>query len=43
MKLKMRSGMQTDELVEAINEFERQLKKRLPDVRWSFIEPDNEA
>ena len=41
MKLKMRSGMQTDELVEAINQFERDLKKRIPEVRWSFIEPDN--
>jgi cation diffusion facilitator family transporter len=41
MKLKMRSGMHTDELVEAINQFERDLKARLPEVRWSFIEPDN--
>ncbi len=41
MKLKMRSGMHTDELVEAINEFERQIKVAIPEVRWSFIEPDN--
>lgn len=41
MKLKMRDGMLTGELVEAINEYERQLKARVPDVRWSFIEPDN--
>ena len=41
MKLKMRSGMSTEELVEAINEFERQIKHALPEVRWSFIEPDN--
>jgi len=41
MKLKMRSGMLTDELVEAINQFERDLKARIPEVRWSFIEPDN--
>jgi cation diffusion facilitator family transporter len=41
MKLKMRGGMQTDELVEAINQFERDLKRRIPEVRWSFIEPDN--
>lgn len=40
MKLKMRSGMLTDELVEAINKFERDLKLRVPEVRWSFIEPD---
>jgi cation diffusion facilitator family transporter len=41
MKLKMRSGMHTEELVEAINQFERDLKARIPEVRWSFIEPDN--
>ena len=40
-KLKFRSGMETDALVEAINAFERALKARLPEVRWSFIEPDN--
>ncbi len=41
MKLKMRAGMETDELVEAINAFEREVKAKLPEVRWSFIEPDN--
>jgi len=40
-KLKFRSGMDTDTLVEAINAFERALKARVPEVRWSFIEPDN--
>jgi len=40
-KLKFRSGMETDALVEAINAFERALKARVPEVRWSFIEPDN--
>jgi hypothetical protein len=33
--------MDTDTLVEAINAFERALKARVPEVRWSFIEPDN--
>jgi divalent metal cation (Fe/Co/Zn/Cd) transporter len=41
MKLKMRDGMLTDELVEAINAFEREVKRVAPEVRWSFIEPDN--
>jgi cation diffusion facilitator family transporter len=41
LKLEMRAGMVTDELVEAINSYERQLKQRVPEVRWSFIEPDN--
>jgi cation diffusion facilitator family transporter len=40
-KLKFRPGLETKDLVEAINSFERELKKRVPEVRWSFIEPDN--
>jgi cation diffusion facilitator family transporter len=40
-KLRFRSGMDTDTLVDAINAFERALKARVPEVRWSFIEPDN--
>lgn len=40
-KLKFRPGLETDALVEAINAFERALKARVPEVRWSFIEPDN--
>jgi cation diffusion facilitator family transporter len=41
LKLEMRQGMVTNELVEAINDYERALKRRVPEVRWSFIEPDN--
>ena len=41
MKLKMRSGLETDQLVAAINEFERALEAQIPEVKWSFIEPDN--
>jgi cation diffusion facilitator family transporter len=40
-KLKFRRGLETDALVDAINGFERALKARVPEVRWSFIEPDN--
>ena len=40
-KLQFRAGMDTDTLVEAINAFERALKAKVPEVRWSFIEPDN--
>jgi cation diffusion facilitator family transporter len=40
-KLKFRPGLETDALVDAINAFERALKARVPEVRWSFIEPDN--
>ncbi|HWO26757.1 MAG TPA: cation diffusion facilitator family transporter [Kofleriaceae bacterium] len=41
MKLQFRSGVDSDKLVEAINQFERNLKQRIPDVKWSFIEPDH--
>jgi cation diffusion facilitator family transporter len=41
MKLAMRPGMTTDEIVESINQLERQIKLAVPEVRWSFIEPDN--
>jgi cation diffusion facilitator family transporter len=41
-KLGMRPGLETTQLVEAINAFERELKRRAPDVKWSFIEPDHE-
>ena len=41
MKLRFRAGLETTQLVDAINGFERQLKQRVPEVKWSFIEPDN--
>ena len=40
-KLKLRAGLDTDGVVAAINAFERALKARVPEVRWSFMEPDN--
>ena len=40
MKLKFRDGLETNQLVEAINSFERALEARIPEVKWSFIEPD---
>jgi divalent metal cation (Fe/Co/Zn/Cd) transporter len=41
MKLQFRRGLETNQLVTAINAFEKQLKQRVPEVRWSFIEPDH--
>lgn len=41
MKLKFRDGLTTQELVAAINAFEAELEKRVPEVKWSFIEPDD--
>jgi cation diffusion facilitator family transporter len=43
MKLRMKDGMITQELVKAINDFEVRLSERCPEVKWSFIEPDNVA
>lgn len=40
MKLSFRPGLETTQLVEAINTFEKHLKARVPEVKWSFIEPD---
>jgi cation diffusion facilitator family transporter len=42
-KLAYRDGLSTAEIVAAINRFERELKARVPEVRWSFIEPDDQA
>jgi cation diffusion facilitator family transporter len=41
MKVQLRAGLETTQLVEAINAFERELKQKVPEIRWSFIEPDN--
>lgn len=40
-KLCFKAGLETTQLVEVINDFERRLKQRAPEVKWSFIEPDN--
>lgn len=41
-KIRMRAGMSLDEAVDRINALERQLKARIPKLRWCFIEPDND-
>jgi divalent metal cation (Fe/Co/Zn/Cd) transporter len=39
-KIKMRSGQSIDEAVQNINALERELKARVPKLKWCFIEPD---
>ena len=39
-KIKMRSGQSIDQAVESINALERELKARVPKLKWCFIEPD---
>jgi len=39
-KIKIRSGVDIDTAVENINALERDLKRRIPNLKWCFIEPD---
>ncbi len=39
-KIKMRSGQSIDQAVDSINALERELKARVPNLKWCFIEPD---
>ncbi len=39
-KVKMRPGIDIETAIEYINALERKLKARIPNLRWSFIEPD---
>ena len=39
-KIKMRGDMRVDVAVAAINALERELKERVPNLKWCFIEPD---
>lgn len=39
-KIKVRSSLSIDEAVASINSLERELKRRVPNLKWCFIEPD---
>jgi len=41
-KIQMREGLSIDAACLEINRLERRLKQRVPELRWSFIEPDLE-
>jgi cation diffusion facilitator family transporter len=41
LKLQFKPDLTTATLVEAINQFEQRLQERAPEVKWSFVEPDN--
>ena len=43
MKVKPRAGLSGAELVQTINELEARVRSRCPDVKWQFVEPDDEA
>lgn len=40
LKLKLRDDLTTQQIVDVINDYERELKAALPVVRWCFVEPD---
>jgi len=42
MKLQFKPGLESDAMVDIINKYERDLEARVPDVKWTFIEPDRE-
>ena len=42
-KVRLSNDMTSDQVVDAINAFEVALRKRCPEVKWSFVEPDVEA
>ncbi len=43
MKVRVKEGLTTRQVVDAINQFEEALQVRAPEVRWCFVEPDHEA
>lgn len=43
MKIHLADGLSGAEVVKAINDLERKVKARQPQVRWSFVEPDDQV
>jgi divalent metal cation (Fe/Co/Zn/Cd) transporter len=42
MKVELSSGLDTDGVYDTINNFEKLVRVRLPEVRWLFVEPDRQ-
>ena len=43
MKVQPREGLSGAELIATINELEGRVRARCPEVKWQFVEPDDEA
>jgi cation diffusion facilitator family transporter len=41
LKLQLKSDLSGTELVASINQFEQRLQEKAPEVKWSFVEPDD--
>jgi hypothetical protein len=39
-KIRMRAGIDINTAVGLINDLEHELKARIPELRWCFVEPD---
>ncbi len=40
LKVRCRAELTTAEIVKSLNEFEAELHRKRPEVRWIFVEPD---
>jgi cation diffusion facilitator family transporter len=40
IKIRMRAGIPIEQAVECINELERRVRARFPEIGWCFVEPD---
>ncbi len=40
-KIQMQSNLSITEAIQSINQLEKTIKSKVPEVRWCFIEPDN--
>lgn len=43
VKLRLDDALTSPEVSAVINDFERRVRGRVPDVKWQFVEPDSEA
>lgn len=43
MKVRVKSGLTTEQVVDSINAFEQAVHDHAPEIRWCFVEPDHEA
>jgi cation diffusion facilitator family transporter len=41
IKVRMKSGLSIEQAVDHLNELERNIKAKFPEVAWCFVEPDN--
>jgi hypothetical protein len=40
IKIRMGTGMPIEQAVECINDLERRMRAKFPEIGWCFVEPD---